>query len=81
MSEPDSADARPPYDHPARSIATELVVRVMLEMLERADPTLRAEILRQAGERAAAMTAGMPNAEFFRGRVETALDEIVGAKG
>lgn len=76
MSEPDTA--RAPYDHPARSIATELVVRVMLEMLERSDPTLRAEILRQAGARAAAMTEDMPNADFFRGRVETALEDIVG---
>lgn len=75
MTEPDTA--RAPYDHPARSIATELVVRVMLEMLERSDPALRAEIVRQAGARAAAMTAGMPNAEFFRGRVETALQEIL----
>lgn len=49
----------------------------MLEMLERSDPTLRAEILRQAGTRAAAMTEGMPNAEFFRGRVEMALQEIM----
>ncbi len=76
MSE-ESTVPKAPYDHPARSIATELVVRVMLEMLERSDPTLRAEILRQAGSRAAAMTEGMPNAEFFRGRVEMALQEIM----
>lgn len=70
-----------PYDHPARSIATELVVRVMLEMLERSDPSLRDRILREAGTRAAAMTEGMPNAEFFRGRVEMALREIVEPQG
>ena len=49
----------------------------MLEMQERSDPTLRAEILRQAGTRAAVMTEGMPNAEFFRSRVEMALQEIM----
>ena len=76
----ETAEPQAPYDHPARSIATELVVQVLLERLERADPTLRAEILSQAGARAAAMTEGMPNAKFFRGRVETALREIV-AKG
>lgn len=79
MSEPETA--RAPYDHPARSIATELVVQVMLEMLERSEPSLRDRILREAGERAASMTADMPNAEFFRGRVEMALQEIVGPKG
>ena len=73
-------EPRAPYDHPARSIATELVVRVMLEMMERGDPSVRAEILRQAGSRAQAMTEGMPNAEFFRGRVEAALAEIVGGE-
>jgi hypothetical protein len=72
-------EPRTPYDHPARSIATELVVKVMLEMMERSDPSVRAEILRQAGARAEAMTQGMPNADFFRGRVEAALKEIVGA--
>ena len=80
MSE-DKTAPRAPYDHPARSIATELVVRVMLEMLEKSDPTLRAEILAQADTRAAAMTEGMPNADFFRGRVETALREIVEPRG
>ncbi len=79
MSE-DNAAPQVPYDHPARSIATELVVKVMLDLLERSDPSLRAEILRQAGEHAAVMTEGMPNAEFFRSRVETALREIVGQK-
>ena len=53
-------------------------VRIMLEMMERSDPALRAEILRQATARAAAMTEHMPNADFFRGRVEAALAEIVG---
>jgi hypothetical protein len=48
-------------------------------MMERDDPALRAEILRQATSRAAAMTETMPNADFFRGRVEAALAEIVGA--
>ena len=38
----------------------------------------RGEILRQATARAAAMTEPMPNADFFRGRVEAALAEIVG---
>ena len=71
-------EPKPNYDHPARSIATELVVRVMLEMMERSDPSLRAEILRQATIRAGAMTETMPNAEFFRGRVEAARAEIVG---
>ena len=33
------------------------------------------------GTRAAAMTEGMPNAEFFRGRVEMALREIVAPQG
>lgn len=80
MSE-ENTTPQTPYDHPARSIATELVVRVMLEMLERSEPNLRAEILRQAGSRAAAMTEGMPNAEFFRGRVEMALREIVEPQG
>ncbi|MDP4025949.1 hypothetical protein Q8W71_25275 [Methylobacterium sp. NEAU 140] len=70
-----------PYDHPARSIATELVVRVMLDLMERADPAVRGTVLREAAARAGAMTEGMPNAEFFRGRVETALAEIVGTKG
>ncbi len=74
MSDP---DPRAPYDHPARSIATELVLRVILDTLERADPSLRTEILRQAQARAGAMTEGMPNAEFFRGRVENALTEIL----
>ena len=74
-------ESKAPYDHPARSIATELVVRVMLEMLEKSDPTLRAAILAQAGTRAAAMTEGMPNADFFRGRVEMALREIVEPRG
>ena len=46
MSE-EKTPPRAPYDHPARSIATELVVRVMLEMLERSDPSLRDRILRQ----------------------------------
>ena len=41
-------EPKPTYDHPARSIATELVVRIMLEMMERSDPALRGEILRQA---------------------------------
>ncbi len=50
----------------------------MLEMMERSDPALRAEILRQATVRAGAMTEHMPNADFFRGRVEAALAEIVG---
>jgi hypothetical protein len=77
----ETAAPRAPYDHPARSIATELVVRVMLEMLEKSDPRLRAEILAQAGTRAAAMTEGMPNADFFRGRVEMALREIVEPRG
>jgi hypothetical protein len=71
-------EPKPNYDHPARSIATELVVRIMLEMMERADPSLRGEILRQATVRAGTMTQDMPNAEFFRGRVEAALAEIVG---
>ncbi len=71
---------RPNYDHPARSIATEMVVRVMLELMERADPSVRDAILRESNARAAAMTAGMPNADFFRGRVEAALAEIVGVK-
>ena len=53
----------------------------MLEMLERTDPTLRDRILREAGTRATAMTEGMPNADFFRGRVEMALREIVEPKG
>ena len=81
MSEADATGERAPYDHPARSIATELVLRVMLEIMERADPSLRAEILRQAEARAEAMTEGMPNAEFFRGRVETALHEILRPAG
>jgi hypothetical protein len=71
-------EPKPNYDHPARSIATELVVRIMLEMMERSDPALRGEILRQATVRAGAMTEHMPNADFFRGRVEAALAEIVG---
>ena len=71
-------EPKPPYDHPARSIATELVVRLMLERMERSDPALRGEILRQATARAEAMTQGMPNADFFRGRVEAALAAIVG---
>lgn len=71
-------ETRPNYDHPARSIATEMVVRVLLEMLERDDPALRETILREGRARAAAMTEGMPNADFFRGRVEAALAEILG---
>ncbi|MDP4005363.1 hypothetical protein [Methylobacterium sp. NEAU K] len=71
-------EPKPAYDHPARSIATELVVRILLEMMERSDPSLRSEVLRQASGRAAAMTGDMPNADFFRGRVEAALAEIVG---
>ena len=73
-------EPRPTYDHPARSIATELVVRVMLEMMERTDPSVRGAILREATARAGTMTGGMPNADFFRGRVEAALEEIVGAQ-
>lgn len=73
-------EPRANYDHPARSIATELVVKVMLEMMERGDPSVREAILGQASSRAGAMTEGMPNADFFRGRVEAALAEIVGTK-
>lgn len=72
-------ETRVTYDHPARSIATEMVVRVMLEMMERTDPSVRDTVLREASSRASTMTAGMPNADFFRGRVEAALAEIVGA--
>ncbi len=71
-------DTRPTYDHPARSIATEMVVRVMLDLMERTDPSVREAILRESKARAAAMTEGMPNAAFFRGRVEAALAEILG---
>lgn len=71
-------ETRVSYDHPARSIATEMVVRVMLDMMERTDPSVRETILREATARASAMTADLPNAEFFRGRVEAALAEIVG---
>lgn len=71
-------EPRTNYDHPARSIATELVVRVMLEMMQRTDPSVRDSILREARARAGTMTEGMPNADFFRGRVEAALAEIVG---
>ena len=61
-------EPKPNYDHPARSIATELVVRIMLEMMERSDPALRGEILRQATARAEAMTRDMPSAVGSRRR-------------
>ena len=80
MDESRTPQDRTTYDHTARSIATEMVVRAMLEMLERTDPSVRDTILRESNTRAAAMTRGMPNADFFRGRVEAALAEIVGTK-
>ncbi len=48
-------------------------------MMERSDPALRAEISAAGdGARRGDDRKHMPNADFFRGRVEAALAEIVG---